>query len=247
MSGTFRRKQPQTPVRQRSRRSSKTTTDNSSDDDYGGVDLISDSEEDEPDVEGAEEQAIIESEEEQDGDDEDDDLQTTPRPAIEDDEVSWEGFESTPGANNETFFDEHMDRMNAAGHTMEAAIADMSSSDDDHPTENLRRVRFDVSDSDNLDTDSDDPLFPDIFLDQNSLDPSFRRIIENDDEQDPPLSDDGFWDSNGSDAGKAVTTPDGNDDSDSDCSGSTGSSGYESMYPYHFLMIEPNTDRPAIS
>lgn len=71
-----------------------------------------------------------------------------------------------------------------------------------------RRVRFTgvpESDSDSEETEEDHAdLFPDIFVEQSSLDPTFRREIEH---SDPDMSDSSysFWDQNGDD---------GDDDSD---------------------------------
>ncbi|KAH8652636.1 hypothetical protein BGZ60DRAFT_181815 [Tricladium varicosporioides] len=221
MSRNFRRKTPETPVQKKVRRSSR-ATDFSSDDDYDGVDLISDSEEDEPDVEGVEEQAIIESEEDEDEDND------TPRPTREFEyQDNWEGFgtSSVDGTIDETFFDEHMARMHAEEDT-ETAPRKFSTSSSSLTADTPRRVHFDLSDSDDLDSDQEDPVFPDIFLDQNSLDPKFRRIIEND--EDPNLSDDEFWGSVGSDAGKQEQDPNQTNDNESDSDSFTGSSGYES-------------------
>lgn len=187
------------------------TSDNSSDDDYAGVDLISDAEEDEPDVEVAEEQAIIESEE----DDNDDVLQ----PDNDDDQSSWAGFdledEPTFGGGN-PLFDERISRTSTPNMYAEATAWEATSS---------RRVRFDLSDSDSSDTEVN--IFPDIFLDQNSLDPQFRQTIENDynnDNDDPPSDEGSYWDFRGD---EVDVTENANADEDSE--GSTGSSGYESV------------------
>lgn len=59
-----------------------------------------------------------------------------------------------------------------------------------------RRVRFNVptDDSSSESTEDDDhaEMYPDIFVDQSTLDPSFRRQIEN--EQDESSASDSFWD-----------------------------------------------------
>lgn len=230
MSRSLRHKSPptpRTPLQKKSRRSSR-ATDNSSDDDYDGVDLISDDEESEPDVEGVEEQAIIDSEADDEDEDDDDDLQSTPRPLFDEEEVSWEGFGPDiaviPGG---TFFDEHISRMNAPDHDTEATLWNTTGSsvftDADTPG---RRVHFDLSDSDSDDEGpNDDPFYPDIFVDQNSLAPSFRREIQKDIDADHHRGG-GFWDCSDNEAipRKAEQT-----DSDSDCS--TSSSGYECMLP----------------
>ncbi len=189
-------------------------SDHSSDDDYAGVDLISDTEEDEPDVEVAEEQAIIESEE-----DENDD--NVLQPDNDDDQSSWAGFdlddEPTFGTGD-PLFDEHISRTSTPNMYAEATAWEATSS---------RRVRFDLSDSDSSDTEAN--IFPDIFLDQSSLDPQFRQTIENDynnDNDDPPSDEGSYWDFRGDDVDmKENAQVEGDEESD----GSTGSSGYESV------------------
>jgi hypothetical protein len=184
---------------------------NLSDDDYAGVDLISDSEEDEPDVEVAEEQAIIESEE-------DDNDNAVLQPDNDDDQSSWAGFdldEEPTFRGGDPLFNEQISRTSTPNMYAEATAWEATTS---------RRVRFDLSDSDSSDTEVN--AFPDIFLDQNSLDPQFRRTIENDynNDNDDPLSDEGsYWDFRGDEVD--VTETVGDDDSED----STGSSGYESV------------------
>lgn len=230
MSRNLRHKSEATPPKKSARRSSR-TTDNSSDDDYAGVELISDSEEDEPDVEVAEEQAIIQSEEE----DDDDAMQSTPRPSLDDDQSSWDGFgdmNSQEVLGDIPFFEDHISRMDAPDHDTESAAWNATNGDDSDEESSPdipRRVRFDLSDSSSTISDNEDNIFPDIFLDQNSLDPTFRKIIENgDDNEDEPgiSSDEGsYWDFRGSDAENVVEGSGDDGQNDSDCS--TGSSGYE--------------------
>lgn len=186
--------------KQRSRKNSRAT--DTSDDDYGGVDLISDSEEDEPDVEEAEEQAIIDSaeeadddEDEEDADDDDDDLDNTPRPSQDDEHGSWNGFEPESeedlGIQHNPFFDEQFARTHPS--------VDALFTEDDDAASPTRRVRFDLADSDSADSEDDmDALFPDIFLPQDRLDPSFRRMIEKDEEAESS-SNESYWDINNSD------------------------------------------------
>lgn len=194
----------------------------SDDSDYSGVDLISDSEEDEPDVEVAEEQAIIESEEEED--------YASPQPVQDDDQDSWANFdvfEDNPGV----YFEEQIAQIvrptvpdiftGATGW-----IADAGSDDESQP-ETARRVRFDLSsDSDTAPSDVEDNIFPDIFLEQGSLDPGFRRTIENDhdkDNDDPPSDDGSYWDFRGDDAEVEDEDPNMDNQSETSCE----SSGYE--------------------
>jgi hypothetical protein len=180
----------------------------SSDDDYSGVDLISDSDEEEPDVEKAEEEAIIASAE--------DDDDAAPQPDNDDDQSSWAGFdvdEMPAFVSDDPFFEDNISRT---------VINETAAWD----APNSRRVRFDLSESDISDTD--DTIFPDIFLDQNSLDPSFRRAIENDhyDEEDAPSSDESYWDFHG-DNGDVLENADVAE-VDTRSESSFGSSGYES-------------------
>lgn len=190
-----------------------TSFNDSSDDDYAGVDLVSDDEDDEPDVEKAEEQVIIESEQ-----DEDD---STPRPSIEDDQSSWDGFEmESQEVLGDTFFDDHMARMHAPDIDTEAAVLWAPEPSDDEP--DRRRVRFDLSDSSSTASNDEDFGFPDLFVPQSSLDPAFRRQIEEDEAN--ASSDEGYWDLRGADDAALEDV----DDNDSDSSSGTGSSGYES-------------------
>lgn len=154
----------------------------SSDDNYEAVNDISDSEEDEADVTKVEERAI------QDSEQDDGDEQETPRPTQEDEEESWEGFDDNSQSvlgDDVPFFDAQM------AHTEEPefdtatwAAASSLASDDERL---VRKVRFDLSDSD--DEEEEDNYFPDIFVPQSELASSFRRQIEQD-----HGSEDSFWD-----------------------------------------------------
>lgn len=199
----------------------------SDDSDYDAVDLVTDSEEDEPDVEVAEEQAIIESEEEDDFD--------VPQPDAFEHET-WNGFDldESPGA----YFDEQIAPADSPDVFTGASgwIAGAETEDESQP-EAARRVRFDLSDSDSAPSDTEDNdndnIFPDIFLDQGSLDPGFRRTIENDHnkDNDDPASDDGsYWDFDGENEVEIVDEDhDLAADSESGSS-SESSSGYESRF-----------------
>ena len=154
----------------------------SSDDNYDGVNDISDSEEDEADVTMVEERAILESEQ-------DDDEEETPRPTQEDEESSWEGFDGDSQSvlgDDVPFFDDHMARTQEPDiDTATWAAASSLASDD----ERVRKVRFDLSDSDDEEDDDNNFGFPDIFVPQSELATSFRRQIEQD-----QGSEDSFWD-----------------------------------------------------
>jgi hypothetical protein len=173
---------PKQPARKRA-----VMTDDSSSDGYEGVDDITDdSDGEEPDVEAAEAQLIIE---------EDDDSLPNPRPAKDGDEVSWNGFDDDQEVlgDEQPYFDEHMAR---AANASQATLLPTSDTELD-----IRRVRFDLSDSSSTMSDDDDYgdeyPWPEPFVDQSRLDPSFRRQIEDDRDEDRASSDGGFWDFKG--------------------------------------------------
>lgn len=237
MSRNLRQKSSSIPAKKSVRRASISTASLSlddDDDDYAEVDLITDSDEDEPDVEVAEEQAIIESAEEDNVDDNDNvSASSTPRPSVDDDQTSWDGFDITSQedvlGDNDDFFNEHIARMNAADHEADVAAWNATSgiSDDEDTPSARRRVRFDLSDSDSALSDNEDDVFPDIFMDQSKLDPTFRKAIEAEDDNEDEAgasSDEGsYWDFQGSDTEVPAEESDKGNESDS----STGSSGYE--------------------
>ena len=206
----------------------ETTSD---DDDYAGVDAVSDSDDgDEPDVEEVEEQAIIESE--------DDDVQT-PRPLLDDDQASWDGFatqEEILGENTQ-FFEDHIARGHAPDHDTEATVWNHGISEDDAGV--TRRVHFAIPGYDaadeSSDTDDDEELWPDLFIPQSSLDASFLKAIESNEDDVFGGSSDGegsYWDFHHEEPSNGILRPqilgeENDDESSSD--NSVGSSGYESM------------------
>ena len=231
MSRNLRHKSQVTPTQKTKKtvRRNSTLADTTSDDDgYSGVDGISDSDGEEPDVEEAEEQAIIESEDED---------EQTPRPTLDDDQISWDGFgtqEEILGENTQ-FFEDHITRGHAPDHDTEATVWNHALSEDDVIA--TRRVRFEVPSADadeSSDTDDDDANFyGDIFVQQDILDPSFRQRIESNVDEYVGGSSDGegsYWDFREDDGHEAHPhEEDDNDDSSSESS--AGSSGYESMWP----------------
>lgn len=193
MSRNVRQKQSFPRVKQTKRRVSDSSSSslNLSDesDGYSAVEAINDSDEDEEDVEAAEVEHIISKEwraghsssprpiddENEDGDDEDD-PEDEEEDDVEDDASSWEGF-----ADDQDTTD------------------DPPVTEQEAPVE--RRVRFDVPDSDGDSTDDDDitgadqDFFPDIFVEQDRLAPSFRRELERDDtDDDDDSGSDQVWD-----------------------------------------------------
>ena len=175
-------RQSGTPSKVPKRRDSDTTTtsfDFSDDDGYSGVENISDSsDDDEEDVNAVEEQNIVTEDKpsasprpQNNDNDEDDYDETVPIDADADESASWAGIVSEVD-ESDVFQEPHFD----AGE---------------------RHVHFDVppSDSDSTDTDEDHgDFYPDIFVSQTSLDPAFRREIEDESESEGSGS---FWDYGG--------------------------------------------------
>ena len=189
------------------------TTDNSDDDDYNGVDLISDSEEEEPQVEQIEEQQIIDSEEE-----------NCPSPGSLAGVDEWNSieFDGSLFPTDVPFFDDQMIHASAALMATDIDFTLMARHGSSPSPPPARRVRFvdDVrrgsTDSSSTATGDGPEMFQDPFMSQDALDPSFRSMIENDNDG-FPLED--VIGGRRSGFGK---------DEDSSSSGSGSSSGYES-------------------
>lgn len=202
MARNVRQKYSRAPVRAPQRRDSDSSSIDLSDDNgYSGVEDVSDSDDDDEDhVFAAEEEHIItnasrkralvpprplledddddaDEENEVDEADEDDESEAEAEADPVDDGESWEGIPSDP---------EDL-----------APVELPAGRGPDHPATPVERhVRFaGVPDSDSDSTtsetsDSINDFFPDIFVEQSALDPSFRREIEDDDET---SSNDSFW------------------------------------------------------
>ena len=85
------------------------------------------------------------------------------------------------------FFDDHMARTQEPDFDTATWAAASSLASDD---ERVRKVRFDISDSEDDEEEDDNNFgFPDIFVPQSELATSFRRQIEQD-----QGSEDSFWD-----------------------------------------------------
>lgn len=99
---------------------------------------------------------------------------------------SWNGFSSEPEA---PYPDQHLPF---------AGVGEQPGTASSTPNE--RRVRFTgvpESESDSEETEEDHgDLFPDLFVEQTSLDPTFRREIEHSDPDDFSDSSYAFWDNN---------------------------------------------------
>ncbi|KAI8304717.1 hypothetical protein K4K61_005921 [Colletotrichum sp. SAR11_59] len=212
MSRNVRNKSSAASRKAAKRRDSVTSSSSfnlSDDDGYSAVEDISDSsDDDDEDVVAAEEEhilhevlppsisssprpPIVQEEDDEDEDDDDDDQEEDDdeeeAAADVEDSASWDGIMSD--------------------------VEESAASDHQHhrsePVE--RHVRFDVpsSDSDSTDTEDDHAdFFPDIFVDQSSLDPAFRREIENDDENDESENSNSFWDYHGDYHGAYDYAPD---------------------------------------
>lgn len=203
MSRNARPRPPVTPVKASKRRGSDSSSsldelsDLSDSDGYSAVGGISDSDEDDEDVIAAEEEHIL-----------DHDSQINPSthgsPWPSTEEAAEEGDDEEEEDDDDDVEEE--DDEETVEHTEWEGF--MSEGNDDLATDASvstqgvveRRVRFaGVPDSDGDTTETDDgieSIFPDIFVDQSSLDPTFRREIENDVDN---SSDSGsFWDLHGS-------------------------------------------------
>jgi hypothetical protein len=171
MSRNFRQRAPPAPAPKRARRKPSTATTESSDDDYNGIEDISSDEEDEPDVERAEEQAIMETLSPASLGD-----ALASRSFQDDLELPWTGF---PSEDDEfptnQFFEEHISR----------GAYNVVSDGDISP----RRGSFGYGGSESSEDSSEigeitDDMFPDIFVAQDALDPTFRREMEANREED---------------------------------------------------------------
>lgn len=196
----------------------------SDDDVYNDVDAISESAQGESDVEMADEKLIIDSEDEN---------HPGHRPSVN---SGMNGFMAYDEAElllgNIGFFDEQLDY---ASSSMLAGIFESATPG--------KKVRFeDVEASDRTSTsssDSDSDPFPDLFLEQDRLDPGFRTMIEDAADADEgnsiaSESESSFWDFRAEEADGAVCKSQGrgpmiNGSHESD----GGSSGYDSMISQH--------------
>ena len=206
----------------------------SDDEDYDGVDLISDSDEEEPTLEKFEEQMIIESEEENV---EDYVPRFMPGASPSASFTGWQDFALDEGLflSDVPFFQEqteHADPQafaNAMDIFSEISLGSHRSSPSPPPP---RRVRFadDVlRGSDGMlspASSANNDIFPDLFMPQDTLDPTFRLLIENDNCDDVQSLTDGersYWDFEHNDDFDLEKC--GLQDSSSECG---SSSGYES-------------------
>jgi len=204
MSRNVRQKYPQTPVKAAKRRGSDTSSSlNLSDDEHGysAVEDVSDSDdEDEEHVFAAEEEHILNSAARKRS-------HGTPRPLetlVEDDDADEEAEDDddVEEENEEDAADENASWNGILSeHDVNTNINDASHFFDEEMTSVERHVRFTgVPDSDSDSTlseaseDRNNDFFPDIFVEQTTLDPGFRREIENEVDDDSSSISGSFWD-----------------------------------------------------
>lgn len=193
MSRNLRQKHPRTPVkptkgrRRRVSETSESSLDLSDESGYSAVDEISDSsDDDEEDVAAAEEENLLKEAQVA--------TPTTPRPRYESNDDEDDDEEDQDG-DDEGAHAEEDDGWAGILSDVDGSHVSIGNLDSDAPTIE-RHVHFADSDSDSTDTDVEDhaDIFPDLFVSQNSLDPTFRREIEND--PDDSSGSGSFWDFN---------------------------------------------------
>ncbi|KAH6950026.1 hypothetical protein FAVG1_07956 [Fusarium avenaceum] len=173
---------------------SSSSLDLSDDGGYSAVEDISDSsDDDEEDVAAAEEENILEEA-----------LPPTPQPAPRPQPTIEEDDDDEDEENDEDDEHEGLDIEDDDTASWGGIVSDIEDQPDIYQDANIfgsenleRHVHFDVPSSDSDSTDTEDEtmgLFPDIFVSQNTLDPSFRREIEND--PDDSSGSGSFWDFN---------------------------------------------------
>ncbi|TDZ72001.1 hypothetical protein CTRI78_v001634 [Colletotrichum trifolii] len=200
MSRNIRNKASAASRKVAKRRNSVTSSssfDLSDDDGYSAVEDISDSsDDDEEDVVAAEEEHIMHEVLPPS-------IPSSPRPPIvqQDDEEDDEDQEEEDDDEEQDDEDEAADIEDGA--SWDGIISDVEetvSSDHNHqhqPEPSERHVRFDLPWTDSDSTESEDDhadFFPDIFIDQNALDPAFRREIEKESENDESENSNSYWD-----------------------------------------------------
>jgi len=190
------------------------------DDVYDAVDAISESAQGESDVEMAYEKLIIDSEDENDA---------GRRLSVQSGMSDFMTFaDADLLLSNVGFFDDQLDYGNTS---MVAGVFETAS-----PSKKVRFEDVDLSDGTSTASSSteNDP-FPDLFLQQDHLDPTFRRLIENVADADEgnwmgSESEGSFWDMGGEEADETVDGTQGVQPGPGGSNGSDGgSSGYDSM------------------
>ncbi|KAI2624737.1 hypothetical protein GGS21DRAFT_315108 [Xylaria nigripes] len=194
----IRLKIPVAPAKALSRRDSDSLSslDLSDESGYSGVEDITGSDDDEEDVEAAEEEHILTDElhhtaqsSTRPSNDEDDENDDADDEAVGDDEAG--DYEEDEDEDE----DEDLEEATSwDGFPSESEKVEVDDLDDIQAPAIQRRVRFDVPDSDDDDTETDEDtaygFFPDLFVDKSTLDPSFRLEVDQNSEDDS----DAYWD-----------------------------------------------------
>ena len=201
------------------------------DDNYDAVDLISESD-DEDDIEREEEKVIIDSEEENGK------IKVGKRHRSRSRSgEAWSGFSQDTTSADAPFFDEHFGRTErySGFELYSPSHLEIDKVSSEARTPQKRRVRFvdevpQSSSSSSTSTTSEigTELFPDLFLQQDRLDPSFRQLIENDNEDGERSMTDGkgsYWDLDRNGDGERL--PEVYELGDESSSSEGSSSGYE--------------------
>jgi hypothetical protein len=201
-----------------------------SDDDYDGVDMISNSDDEEKSMRKAEEKLMAQDEDE----DDEHNAALARRLSLSSQnsnqaELAYLEFNDDYLLRDDPFSQPWLDAdeiVAAPEFFREASPLMRTESEQTVPLQ--RRVRFEerADMSDETDSDNDSDFFPDLFIQQDHLDPRFRRLIEKDDDhelyQDDSSNAGSEWDFE-ADEMRMLLMEDEEEESDS----SAGSSGYE--------------------
>ncbi|KAG9749877.1 hypothetical protein KCU73_g6719, partial [Aureobasidium melanogenum] len=202
-----------------------------SDDDYDGVDMISNSDDEEKSMRKAEEKLMAQDED----DDDESNAALARRLSLSSQnsnqaDLAYLEFNDDYLLGDDPFSQPWLDAdeiMAAPDFFREGSPLTRTESEQTVPPQ--RRVRFEerADMSDETDSDNDSDFFPDLFIQQDHLDPRFRRLIEKDDDhelyQDDSSNAGSEWDFE-ADEMRMLLMEEEDEDSDS----SAGSSGYES-------------------
>lgn len=203
-----------------------------SDDDYDGVDMISNSDDEEKSMRKAEEKLMAQDED----DDDESNAALARRLSLSSQnsnqaDLAYLEFNDDYLLGDDPFSQPWLDAdeiMAAPDFFREGSPLTRTESEQTVPPQ--RRVRFEerADMSDETDSDNDSDFFPDLFIQQDHLDPRFRRLIEKDDDhelyQDDSSNAGSEWDFE-ADEMRMLLMEEEDEDSDS----SAGSSGYECM------------------
>ncbi|KAH0343997.1 hypothetical protein KCU83_g8549, partial [Aureobasidium melanogenum] len=202
-----------------------------SDDDYDAVDMISNSDDEEKSMRKAEEKLMAQDED----DDDESNAALARRLSLSSQnsnqaDLAYLEFNDDYLLGEDPFSQPWLDAdeiMAAPEFFREGSPLTRTESEQTVPPQ--RRVRFEerADMSDETDSDNDSDFFPDLFIQQDHLDPRFRRLIERDDDhelyQDDSSNAGSEWDFE-ADEMRMLLMEEDDEDSDS----SAGSSGYES-------------------